>query len=456
MKIDSIKQQYSMPNFRAGKVRVFSDFDKTFSPATHNDFARQMDKCFVDAIRENFKSFKDFLANTKDGLKFTITTGRTFGEFQKMAEIARERKFGMPLPDTLIVKNGSDEHIRTGSDEAFYNGGEFPFKYDVTNKEKEENIKKLTGWDGKKIRDMLIKLFESYNLRIVEADSEHSVGDYDSRSLFSQGKLPYEVGKEFIALEKADWSVGLRRDGNLKIYALKPYDEYDVEERKLAFKDISQKLESQMNKEGIKWTHRDDDDGVVHGRKPMGYCPRIKDGYSGRHGLNKAYDVNEAVKEAIKNNDLVIAAGDSSNDKAMLQPTRFFVENLPKELKAKYSGPANAKHLDSEEDDAIIFINKHPDLAEAYRKMPFIGVIVRHHGGKNELQGDLLDECAKGENKKIIIVNEGELQKGIKEAVKLYCKQNPEYAKKLNLDLKKEIEMTDDKPDGGGGCPPRK
>lgn len=453
MKIDSIKQQYSMPNFRAGKVRVFSDFDKTFSPASHSNFARQMDKRFVDAIRENFKSFKDFLANTKDGLKFTITTGRTFGEFQKMAEIARERKFGMPLPDTLIVKNGSDEHIRTGSDEAFYNGGEFPFKYDVTNKEKEENIKKLTGWDGKKIRDMLIKLFESYNLRIVEADSEHSVGDYGSRSLFSQGKLPYEVGKEFIAPEKADWSVGLRRDGNLKIYALKPYDEYDVEERKLAFKDISQKLESQMNKEGIKWTHRDDDDGVVHGRKPMGYCPYIIDKFGRHRDLTKVYDVNEAVKEAIKNNDLVIAAGDSSNDKVMLDPTRFFLENLPEELKAKYPDE-KAVHLYFEGKSALRFINKHPDLAEAYRKTPFVGVIVRQNDGENKLSS--LEEFAKGENKKIIIVNEGELQKGIKEAVKLYCKQNPEYAKKLNPDLKKEIKKTDDKPDGGGGCPPRK
>lgn len=454
MKIDSIKQQYSMPNFRAGKVRVFSDFDKTFSPATHNDFARQMDKCFVDAIRENFKSFKDFLANTRDGLKFTITTGRTFGEFLTMAEIARERKFGMPLPDTLIVKNGSDEHIRTGSDEAFYNGREFPFKYDVTNKEKEENIKKLTGWDGKKIRDMLIKLFKSYDIKkIVEADSEHSVGDYGSRSLFSQGKLPYEVGKEFIAPDKADWSVGLRRDGNLKIYALKPYDEYDVEERKLAFKDISQKLETQMSQEGIKWMHRNDDNGVVHGRKPMGYCPYIIDKFGGHQELTKVYDVNEAVKEAIKNNDLVIAAGDSSNDKVMLDPTRFFLENLPEEIKAKYPYE-KAVHLYFEGKSALRFINKHPDLAEAYRKIPFVGVIVRQNDGTNKLSS--LEEFAKGENKKIIIVNEGELQKGIKEAVKLYCKQNPEYAKKLNPDLKKEIEMTDDKPCGGGGCPPRK
>ena len=111
MRIDKVQNTYTQPNFKAGKVRVFSDFDKTFLPSSHNNFARNYDIKFVNNIRENFKNFKEFLNNTKDGLKFTITTGRTFGEFMTMAEISRERKFGMPLPDTLIVKNGSDEHI---------------------------------------------------------------------------------------------------------------------------------------------------------------------------------------------------------------------------------------------------------------------------------------------------------------------------------------------------------
>ena len=127
---------------------------------------------------ENFKSYKEFLNNTREGLKFTITTGRTFGEFLTMAEVARERKFGMPLPDTLIVKNGSDEHIRTGTDEDFYNGGEFPFKYEVTNKEKEAKIKEISGWDGAKVKKIIYDALKPYNFRIVEADSEHGADDY--------------------------------------------------------------------------------------------------------------------------------------------------------------------------------------------------------------------------------------------------------------------------------------
>lgn len=98
--------------FKAGKVRVFSDFDKTFLPASHKNFARNYDEGFVNYLRGYFADFKDFLSRTREGLKFSITTGRSYGEFETMAEISRERKFGMPLPDTLIAKNGSDEYLK--------------------------------------------------------------------------------------------------------------------------------------------------------------------------------------------------------------------------------------------------------------------------------------------------------------------------------------------------------
>ena len=116
MKINKIEQSYTNIGFNAGKVKVFSDFDKTFLPARHKEFARYNDKKFIDKIENYFKNFKKFLNNTREGLNFTITTGRTFGEFLTMAEIARNRKFEMPLPDSLIVKNGSDEHLRVGTD----------------------------------------------------------------------------------------------------------------------------------------------------------------------------------------------------------------------------------------------------------------------------------------------------------------------------------------------------
>ena len=414
-------------------------------PASHGDFARNYNSDFVNAIRENFKQFKDFLGRTRDGLKFTITTGRTFGEFQTMAEISRERKFGMPLPDTLIAKNGSDEYIRIGTDEEFYNGGKYPFSYDVTNKDKEEKIKKLTGWDGNKIKQCLIDIFKSYNLRIVEADSEHGVGDYGYRSLFSAGKLPYEVGKVFVDPDKADWSVGFRKDGNLKLFVLKPADEFDIPERRDAFWNMDNEFRSKLNEMGIKFTHGSDGRHDVNARDPWSYTPEITNPNGGSDELTKAYDTGEAIKEAIKNNDLVIAAGDSSNDKVMLNPFTYLYNSLPEDVKAKYKDTWISITDVEFIDDSIELIEKNPDLAKAYRDMPFVGIIVKRKDDEDKLSS--LFPLAEGKYKKIVIVEEGELQKGIKEAIKLYSKQNPKYAEKLSPDLKNEIRNE-------GGCPP--
>ena len=445
---------YYTPTFKAGKVRVFSDFDRTFLPSSHNDFARNYDIRFVEVIRANFKNFKEFLNRTRDGLKFTITTGRTFGEFQTMAEISRERNFGMPFPDTLIVKNGSDEHLRVGTDEDFYNGGAFPFKYDVTNKEKEENIKKLTNWDGPLIKEKIKELFKAYNMRIVEGDSEHSPGNYGSRSLFTSGKLHYETNKVFHGSDKADWSVGFRNDGNCKIFFTYPYDMHCVDERCAAYQDLREKINRIFQDNNIKFHTASSSSGnkkECGGRPWDVYEPEIIEAeFRGHHdyGLSKVYDVREAVKLAQKNNDLVIAAGDGSNDAFMLNPGTFFKDYLNEEMLKRDSELLNKL---SRPELLIKILDSNPDLAENFIKMPFVGIIVIQHNGTNNLE--VLTPFTKGKYKKLIIVDEGKLQNGIKEAIKLYSEQNPEYKENLNKNLADELKEGE-KTHDSNRCPP--
>ena len=435
MRIDKVQNTYTQPNFKAGKVRVFSDFDKTFLPSSHNNFARNYDIKFVNNIRENFKNFKEFLNNTKDGLKFTITTGRTFGEFMTMAEISRERKFGMPLPDTLIVKNGSDEHIRVGTDEDFYNGGEFPFKYEVTNKEKEAKIKEISGWDGAKVKKIVYDVLKSYNFRIVEADSEHGAGDYGSRSMFSEGKIPYEVGRVFYGTDKADWSVGVRKDGNLKMFLTFPADMYEVEERNKAFDDIMIKIRENFKNEQINIAPYPLDSHLLHGRPCVAYMPAVSNPFRGDK-LTKFYDTNEAVKEAQKNNDLVVVAGDGSNDFEMLNPGYYLKDYFTEDMYKRH-GRRKLEHAAEYPEDLVKLLEKDSEIADIYMKMPFRGIVVRQHDGENKLHE--LEPLSKGKYQKIIIVDEGELQSGIKQSIKSYCEQNPKYNEKLNSDLKKQI-----------------
>ena len=459
MQINSINNINTQPRFKAGKVRVFSDFDRTFLPSSHNDFKANFDIKYVNYIRDYFKNFKDFLYRTKEGLKFTITTGRTFGEFQTMAEISRERKFGMPLPDTFIAKNGSDEYIRTGSDEDFYNGGEFPFKYDVTNKEKEENIKKLTGWDGPKIKERIKDLFRSYNLRIVEGDSEHSPGDYGSKSLFAPGKIPYETNKIFHGTDKADWVIGFRNDGNCKIFITYPYDMYCVDERYKAYRYFEDEINKILHDEfhikdargeGSRGGHNDN----CGGRPWDIYEPEVIEKsaqYNHDRGLSKLYDTREAVKLAKQNNNLVIAAGDSSNDALMLNPGLYLNDAL-EAYSQKHKFKPTWKTVPSQ---LIKMMDEDPDLAKAFQELPFIGVIVKDDEKFSSLK-DLADAFSKGKYKKIVVVEKGHLEDGIKEAIKLYSKQNPQYKKNLNSALKKELARKDDpsSPKDDGNNPP--
>ena len=427
MQIVKIQEFNQQKNFKAGKARVFSDFDRTFLPSSHKNFVKNYDSRFVNAIRENFKSFKEFLNNTREGLKFTITTGRTFGEFLTMAEVARDRKFGMPLPDTLIVKNGSDEHIRIGSDEGFYNGGEFPFKYEVINKEKEAKIKEISGWDGVKVKEIIREAFKNKGFKIFEGDSEHSKNDYDTKSLYTDGKLYYEESRP------DEWQVGFRKDGNLKMYIIHPRDFENKDLRKNKYQEIKNEIETKLKAENIKFKLTDENKS--DGRIAYSYEPDLQE--IGEEHLTKFYDTSKALKEAEKNNDLVIVAGDGSNDFEMLNPAYYLKNYLTDEIYNR-CGKENLLNALNDPDSLIEVLNKDPELAEIFVKMPFRGVVVRQEDGSNDLSK--LESFASGKYQKIIVVNQGELQSGIKQTIKAYSEQNPKYKEKLSADLKKQVD----------------
>ena len=70
--------------------------------------------------------------------------------------------------------------------------------------------------------------------------------------------------------------------------------------------------------------------------------------------------------------------------------------------------------------------------------MPFIGIIEKNDRGNKKLH-PLIEYFSKGKYQKIIVVEKGKLKEGVREAIKLYCSQNPEYKKKLSKDLLKEV-----------------
>jgi hypothetical protein len=236
---NTIKRNKNQLSFKAGKVDFYSDFDHTYFPSSQSGIRSAKPEDYPGLVKY-FESFKRFFNNTREGLKFHLTSGRTFGEFETISYQTKESGFQMPLPDTFIAKNGSDEYVRVSSDDEFYRDGKFPFRYDATNKEKEEALRAETGWDGPKIKAKLREILKEHDFEIVENDTGNSVGDYGYRSFFdSMLKRDNFPLNSNTMPERSAPIAALRNDGNLKIYLSFPYDTLHVPERESTIK-ISQ------------------------------------------------------------------------------------------------------------------------------------------------------------------------------------------------------------------------
>ena len=141
--------------------------------------------------------------------------------------------------------------------------------------------------------------------------------------------------------------------------------------------------------------------------------------------ITKLYDVKNALKNVVRNNsnDLIIAAGDDSNDEEMLNPLNYldiYGINIDKDLPA-------------------FVILKDDRVLDAISKMPFCSIIVGSSERLNHLRemDKLLRE--KGINKMICIPDSLDKNNGFLNAIKTamynYAEQNPEYSYEMGMDL---------------------
>ena len=82
---------------------------------------------------------------------------------------------------------------------------------------------------------------------------------------------------------------------------------------------------------------------------------------------------------------------------------------------------------------------KYSEIIKQLEDLPFIGIVVKNDEKDSPLS-DIVNAFGKDSKyQKIIEVENGHLEDGVKEAIKLHASHNPEFMKKLNPDLKKEI-----------------
>lgn len=400
MKIINLNQ--AKISFTAGKVSVYSDFDGTYFP--ESQFALQDIKPErVNELNEHFKNFNRFFENTKDDIDFKITTGRTFGEYENMADIIKSKGINMPYSKSFICKNGSDEFVRT-SDFGLYSK-EFPYSYDMVNNEKTDGIKRLTNW-SENIQIKLKNILKNFDFEIIEHDSEHSVKDHGNKSLFS--RIAYDNFELYDGIApKSDWKVGLRRDGLLKLSISFPYDMLHSTDRKKVYNDIKSSFEEFLKSADVKFESEEFIDKAGGNRPTLEYYPKVENG-----ALTKLYDTKQALKRAVLDNDLVITAGDGLNDYDMLNPLNY---------------------LEGDKDLS------NPQTIAKLKKLPFVGIVIKSDEPK-------LKELYKkfSEFGKIIEVEKGHLQEGIIAAIKEYAQNAKEFTQNMSDNLKDELGILTD------------
>ena len=448
MRVSGIENKIA---FTAGKIDLYSDFDGTYCPARHCTLHNPNENSFMP---EYCKRMNNFFSSTKGDVHFNITTGRTLGEYESISWLLKIRNFQLPFPETVITKDGSDRFVKQGQDKDFYEKNIFPFDYNAPLKDKEIHIKQLTNWDGDKIHSELKQLSDKYKIKLIEADSENSVSDYGEKSLFSNGKLnpdewkklPSDNGK--ILEHKtpiAEYILGSRKDGKLKFNLIFPPDYGYCPERNWIYDNLINDLKGFMQSEKInyqmEWETANQNN---HYRISCSITPKIENG-----ALTKLYDTKEALKKAIKSNDIVIAAGDGSNDFDMLNPLKYLDENFIKacEKKSSYKDFYRKDMNKKLEDLQKVYNGENSQYIKGLRKeltengflkkledLPIYSIVIKK---KNTKLQALIDTFA--HINKVIATDYGCLDEGVKRIIKIHASKNKKFKNAMSENLQKLV-----------------
>lgn len=418
MSIKPITPTYSNISFKAGKTRVFADFDNTYTPFSHNDMC-QKDVFVNDQNQRNhfnnyFNNFKNLKDAAKDKFSLTITTGRNAAEYIFVENALKEQNLDYFSPDYLVTRDGADKFIKE-------NGRWI----------KEENKDKIIqekayGWNAQKIKSDLKRII-SLNTKdsfVIESPVNRTKWDYPGISMQDE-------------LEKTN------------PYNIKNYVSFSKDENNIIEIAFSNKLPVDRLKQLINWYLNNNRIDSVLSHYPKdnnAYFPQYDNGLVryepgnrmiikpkvDNKPLTKLYDVKEEVKAVVVNdtNDFVIAAGDEINDEEMLNPLNYidiFGINIDK------NKPINE-------------ILENENVLDAIYKLPLKIIIVGNSPNLEHLRE--MDRILKSKGlDKITCINSPDdppngLVNAIKKAMYKYSEQNDEYSYYMGMDLFKYLLET--------------
>ena len=418
MSIKPITPTYSNIAFKAGKTTVFADFDKTYTPFSHNDMC-QKDVFVNDQNKRNyfnnyFSNFKNLKDTAKDKFFLTITTGRNAAEYIFVENALKEQNLDYFSPDYLVTRDGADKFVKEN--------GRW-----LKEDNKDKNIQeKAYGWNAQKIKSDLKKIISqnTKNAFVIEAPINRTKWDYPGISMQDE-------------LEKSN-------PYNIENYVSFSKDENDIIEIAFANKLPVDKLKQLINR----YLSNNEIDSVLnhYPKDNNAYFPQYDNGVVryepgnrmiikpkvDNTPLTKLYDVKEAVKDVVVNdtNDFIIAAGDEINDEEMLNPLNY-IDILG--INIDKSKPINE-------------ILENGNVLDAIYKLPLKIIIVGSSPNLEHLREMDRILKSKGIDKITCINSPDDSQNGlaneIKRAMYKYSEQNDEYSYYMGMDLFKYLLET--------------
>ena len=398
-------------SFKAGKTSVYTDFDRTYTPFSHVEMCADYtlpegsEKRFL--FNEYFQKIKDFSDIAKGKVLLTITTGRNVSEYKYVEQKLKDKHLNYFSPDAVITKDGGDRFVKQDN------------KW-CKDSQKTEAIKTSTnGWDALKIKIAIKDIIrqESKNPVFIESPVNRTKDDYGAISLEEQfDKLSDKEKENYVSFTKDE-------DNSIEI----------AFSNKIPSAKIKEKIEDYLKKNNINAV-------VKHYPQDFnGFCPQFKNGEKlilpgdrmfikpapdGKQ-ISKLYDVKDALKKVINGStdDLIIAAGDESNDEEMLNPLNYL----------------DLYGINIDKHKPVSEILKDENALEALGKMPFAAIIVGSSKKLDHLRemDKMLRE--KGINKIICIPDSLDKNNGFVEAIKTamydYAEKNPLYSYEMGMDL---------------------
>lgn len=397
--------------FGAGKTKLYTDFDGTFMPFLHNDVCNnnELSQNSHKILQFNtmYSKFDEFCKKTQEKFNFIITTGRNKHEFDFFINKIKQQNLKFILPEKLITTDGGDSFDKSASNE-----------FELSKNKIVHLAKTSNGWNKDKILVDLKQIINKKDSRIIIIDSSANKHQYDYEDL----SLEYNINKSN-AKDKRYYA-SFVKDSELSLDIAFP-NNMDISEIETAFKDY---FEEQNLKVKIKKYEPDlgsiipeyNESGTYHlmPAKVLSIKPMINENTS----LTKLYDAKQKVSENIKDktDDLVIVAGDGSNDESMLNIFNYL----------DLYGMKVAKNTDYDE------LIENEEVLTKLIELPLVSIIVGQDKNLDHLRkiGEKLDQ--KGIHKIISVIDpKSDFLNSIKQGMLNYSEVNNKYKHSLGYDL---------------------